>query len=67
MVDDANASRNHAQLSRRAGEWWITDLDSTNGTLVNDAMIKERRLNHGDRIKIGATEIEYREAASGIT
>jgi hypothetical protein len=67
VVDDANASRNHAQLSRRADEWWITDLDSTNGTLVNDAMIKERRLNHGDRIKIGATEIEYREAASGIT
>ncbi len=67
VVDDPNASRNHAQLSRRADEWWITDLDSTNGTLVNDAMIKERRLSHGDRIKIGATELEYREAASGIT
>lgn len=67
VVDDPNASRAHAQLSRRAGEWWLTDLDSTNGTLVNDMMIRERRLTSGDRIKIGATELEYRQAGSGIT
>lgn len=67
MVDDPNASRAHAQLSRREGEWWLTDLGSTNGTLVNEAMIKERRLSSGDRIKIGATELEYRQASSGIT
>jgi hypothetical protein len=67
VVDDPNASRNHAQLSRRDGEWWLTDLGSTNGTLVNEAMIKERRLTQGDRIKIGATELEYRQAGSGIT
>jgi hypothetical protein len=67
VVDDPNASRAHAQLSRREGEWWLTDLGSTNGTLVNEAMIKERRLSSGDRIKIGATELEYRQAGSGIT
>ncbi|CAN5889768.1 DUF3662 and FHA domain-containing protein [soil metagenome] len=67
VVDDPNASRGHAQLSRREGEWWLTDLGSTNGTLVNEAMIKERRLSSGDRIKIGATELEYRQASSGIT
>lgn len=67
VVDDPNASRTHARLVRRADEWWINDLDSTNGTLVNEVMIKERRLSHGDRIKIGATELEYREAAAGIT
>lgn len=67
VVDDPNASRTHARLSQRSGEWWLTDLGSTNGTLVNEAMIKERRLSPGDRIKIGATELEYREAGSGIT
>ncbi|HEX2053277.1 MAG TPA: DUF3662 and FHA domain-containing protein [Actinomycetota bacterium] len=67
VVDDPNASRSHARLIRREDGWWITDLDSTNGTLVNEVMIKERRLSHGDRIKIGATELEYREAASGVT
>lgn len=67
VVDDPNASRTHARLARRSGEWWLTDLDSTNGTLVNEAIIKERRLTHGDRIKIGGTELEYREAGSGIT
>jgi hypothetical protein len=67
VVDDPNASRAHARLSLRGDEWWLTDLDSTNGTLVNDMVIKERRLNPGDRIKIGATELEYRQAGSGIT
>ncbi|HEU4867300.1 MAG TPA: DUF3662 and FHA domain-containing protein [Actinomycetota bacterium] len=67
VVDDPNASRAHCQLSRKDGEWWLTDLGSTNGTLVNEAMIKERRLSSGDRIKIGATELEYRQAGSGIT
>jgi len=67
VVDDPNASRAHAQLSRREDEWWLTDLDSTNGTLVNEAMIKERRLSSGDRINIGATELEYRQSGSGIT
>lgn len=65
IIDDPNASRTHARLSKRLDEWWITDLDSTNGTLVNEAVIKERRLISGDRIKIGATELEYREAGSG--
>lgn len=64
VVDDPNASRTHARLSRRDQEWWITDLGSTNGTLVNEQVIKERRLNQGDRIRIGATQLEYREAGS---
>lgn len=67
VVDDPNASRTHARLSRRVDEWWLTDLDSTNGTLVNEAIIKERRLSSGDRIRIGSTELEYRTANSGIT
>lgn len=62
ILDDPNASRTHARLSKRLDEWWITDLDSTNGTLVNEAVIKERRLISGDRIKIGGTELEYRQA-----
>ena len=67
MVDDPNASRVHAQLAKRGEDWWITDLDSTNGTLVNNSAIKERRLSPGDRITIGGSEFEFREADLGIT
>lgn len=58
-LSDANASRQHAELVRRDGEWWIVDLDSTNGTLVNGSLVRERRLLPGDRIDIGASRLEY--------
>lgn len=60
VVADANASRQHARIEEREGDWWIADLGSTNGTLVNDALIKERRLMPGDRITIGSTVLEFR-------
>lgn len=60
VVADGNASRQHARLEARDGEWWIVDLDSTNGTLVNDALVKERRLGSGDRITIGGTVLRFR-------
>jgi hypothetical protein len=59
-LDDPNISRRHALLTKRPDGWWIVDLGSTNGTLVNDALVKERRLGRGDRIRLGTTEFEYR-------
>jgi hypothetical protein len=62
-VDDPNVSRRHALVTKRSDGWWIVDLGSTNGTLVNEALVKERRLGPGDRIRLGTTELEYRAAA----
>jgi hypothetical protein len=59
-LDDPNVSRRHALLRKRPDGWWIVDLGSTNGTLVNEALVKERRLGPGDRIRLGTTELEYR-------
>lgn len=61
VVVDPNASRRHARLMKREEVWWIEDLGATNGTLVNDTLVKERRLSSGDRIRIGTTEFEYTE------
>lgn len=61
MLPDANASREHAALAKREDGWWIVDLGSTNGTLVNDALVKERRLHDGDVVKVGATELHFIE------
>ena len=58
-LDDQNASRQHAEIVRRPDGWWIVDLDSTNGTLVNNSLIKERRLLHGDRIQIGSSRLDF--------
>jgi FHA domain-containing protein len=61
VLPDPNASRRHARLQKKEGAWWVVDLGSTNGTTVNDALIKERRLASGDRIKIGSSELEFVE------
>ncbi|MDQ4148609.1 MAG: DUF3662 domain-containing protein [Actinomycetota bacterium] len=65
VINDPNVSRSHAQVVLRDDEWWVIDLGSTNGTLVNGMLIKERRLVPGDRIKLGATELEFQEVGSG--
>jgi hypothetical protein len=60
VVDDAGASRQHARIRRTEGGFVLVDLGSTNGTLVNDAPIQEQVLEHGDRITIGETVLEFR-------
>ncbi len=46
-------SRNHAQLFVEGGGWLVTDLMSTNGTLVNGEKVEQRALSDGDLLKIG--------------
>jgi len=60
VVDDAGASRRHAQLRRAETGYVITDLGSTNGTLVNGRTIQEQVLEDGDTITIGETDLEFR-------
>ena len=61
-LDDASASRNHAELRRRGGKTVLVDLDSTNGTLVNGKRVREAPLRTGDRITIGTTAIVFERA-----
>ncbi|MGZ8612952.1 MAG: FHA domain-containing protein [Actinomycetota bacterium] len=60
VVADAGASRQHARIANANGEFVLTDLGSTNGTLVNDEAVHERALGDGDRITIGDTVLEFR-------
>lgn len=75
-LDDEAASRRHFRIERRGEQFWLTDLDSTNGTLVNDQAVTEVQLSPGDRISVGkhifkflkgdAVEVEYYEAIYGM-
>jgi Protein of unknown function (DUF3662)/FHA domain len=62
-LDDASASRRHAEIRRRAGKTVLVDLDSTNGTLVNGRRVREAPLRAGDRITIGTTTIVFERAS----
>lgn len=60
VLDDINASRSHAELRfEPQGIWVITDLGSTNGTLVNGQRITSKNLAEGDRISIGMTDFVF--------
>lgn len=63
-VEDPFASRLHAEIRRRGDAFWISDLGSANGTLINGAKLTSQvQLNDRDIIRIGETEIEYTERA----
>ncbi|BDF42738.1 FhaA domain-containing protein [Eggerthella lenta] len=62
-VHDVNASRTHAELRfEPQGVWTITDLGSTNGTLVNGREVATQPLSEGDRITIGMTNFMFTQA-----
>jgi membrane fusion protein (multidrug efflux system) len=54
------ASRKHAQIHLESGIYWISDLQSTNGTCLNGKKIVQRtRLKDGDEIIIGSTRFNF--------
>jgi Nif-specific regulatory protein len=52
-IADSSVSRRHCLIKRDGEAFTIFDQESLNSTFVNDMPIKERVLQHGDRIKIG--------------
>ena len=58
IVDAPLVSRVHCRLfATSAGELLVEDLDSTNGTFVNDKRITRDRLKAGDRLRVGRLEL----------
>jgi pSer/pThr/pTyr-binding forkhead associated (FHA) protein len=59
ILRDPATSGHHARLERRGDQFWIVDLGSTNGTLVNGEPVQEKELNHGDRVTIGQNAVHF--------
>jgi len=59
-IADRYASGVHARIFSRDGRTYIEDMNSTNGTRLNDATLKgEAELIDGDVVKIGDTELRF--------
>ncbi|MFG0325798.1 MAG: ATP-binding protein [Phycisphaerales bacterium JB037] len=55
-ITDNTVSRRHAELTPDAGEWYIRDLASQNGTYLNGQRLAARtRLHPGDQIRVGSS------------
>ncbi len=58
LIDDTVSTR-HAQLTYHHGQWWLEDLTSTNGTLLNEtAVTLATVITSGDEIICGATRLD---------
>ena len=62
-----NVSSLHAEILEKEDGLWVYDLNSTNGTFVNDERItKKARLEQGDRLKIGSCTYEVECSSIGL-
>jgi Nif-specific regulatory protein len=58
-IADASVSRRHSRIEKNGERFVITDLESLNGTFINDVPVKTRALEHGDRVRIGESQFLF--------
>lgn len=59
VIDSPAASGHHACASLEGNDFVLEDLESTNGTFVNDARVSRHTLRNGDVIRIGDYTLEF--------
>src|SRR5205085_5266713 len=59
VITDTQASRFHAVIGKSKEGYVVKDLDSRNGTRLNGQPVKAAKLNPGDVVALGTTEIQF--------
>ena len=57
VINNIKVSRKHAKLEKRGEDWFIEDLNSSNGTFINGKKITHQRLSPDDVITIGGVPL----------
>ncbi len=62
-LQDPSVSRPHARLSHIDGRWYLADLNSSNGTFINNKQIAGdgHALKNGDHITFGTTIVIFQQ------
>ena len=57
VLGDESVSRRHAMLVRSGGRTIVTDLGSTNGTLLNGRVVMQAEVRPGDHLRLGDVDL----------
>jgi hypothetical protein len=59
VFNDPQVSAFHVRIDKRGSDYILTDLQSTNGTFVNNLKVFSHRLHHGDRISVSKHDLLF--------
>lgn len=59
QIDDESVSSHHAEIFFEGDKYHVHDLDSTNGTFVNDEQVSDAILQQGDEVRFGRVEAVF--------
>ncbi len=59
VIENLGVSGHHAKIDCLSGRFLVTDLQSKNGTFVNNQLVTSHWLKHGDTITIGKHVIHF--------
>jgi pSer/pThr/pTyr-binding forkhead associated (FHA) protein len=62
MLDYAKVSRRHARIERRGEDFYLIDLNSTNGTWLGGARVLDHQLRSGEMFTIGPVQMVFKTA-----
>lgn len=65
VVDNLAVSSYHARIDKAGTDFILTDLQSTNGTFVNESKVVSHKLTHGDNVVIGKHVLLFVAADKG--
>ncbi|MFT5433527.1 MAG: pSer/pThr/pTyr-binding forkhead associated (FHA) protein [Myxococcota bacterium] len=60
VLTDPYLSNRHAVIRHEDGHFLMVDLDSTNGSFVNDKRVSKMELIDNDKIRLGRTELKFK-------
>jgi transcriptional regulator with GAF, ATPase, and Fis domain len=58
-LNHSSISRRHCVIRREHQNFIVHDLESFNGTFINDIPVTEQKLSHGDRLRLGSIQLLF--------
>ena len=66
-IDNLGVSKQHAKIVKHDGGYVVEDLNSTNGTFINDKRVARAVLNNNDVVHIGKHSLQIQFSGDAIS